>query len=130
MNPIQIVFSTQAVLLGFTAGGCIVFASNILVASGHTATAWAERGIAIGVIVFVTILHTFRPGFGVKVMNFLGIVKLGIILFIVVSGWVVLSGRVHSIKDPGASFRDSFAGSTQSSGPYATALFKVLNSCM
>lgn len=124
----QVLFSTQAVLLGFTASGCIVFASNIIVAAGHTATAWEERGIAIGVIVFVTILHTFFPGRGVHVMNFLGIVKVAIVLFIVVTGWVVLSGRVHSIPNPGASFHHSFAGSTQSSGPYATALFKVLNS--
>jgi amino acid transporter len=41
---------------------------------------------------------------------------------------VVLSGRVHSIPDPHASFRNSFADSVHSSGPYATALFKVLNS--
>jgi Amino acid permease len=33
-----VLFSTQAVLLGFTASGCIVFASNILVAADHTVT--------------------------------------------------------------------------------------------
>lgn len=44
------------------------------------------------------------------------------------TGWVVLSGRISSIPDPHASFRHSFAGSVTSSGPYATALFKVLNS--
>lgn len=125
---VTVIFATQAIFLGFTAGGCIVFASNILVAAGHTATAWNSRGIAIAVIIFVTILHTFRPGAGVQVMNFLGIVKLSIILFIVVSGWVVLAGGVHSIENPGASFHNAFADSTQSSGPYSTALFKVLNS--
>lgn len=123
-----IVFSTQAILLGFTASGCIVFASNILVAAGHTATAWSERGIAVGVIVFVTCIHTFVPKVGILVMNGLSGIKIIILLFIVITGFVVLGGNVKSVPDPNASFRNSFAGSSTSSYAYATALFKVLNS--
>jgi len=123
-----IVFSTQAIALGFTASGCIVFASNILVAANHTVSEWAERGIAIGVIVFVTLLHTFSPKAGVWLMNGLGWLKVFILLFIVVTGWVVLSGRIESIPDPHRSFRNAFAGSSHSSSNYATALFKVINS--
>ena len=79
-----IVFSTQAVLLGFTASGCIVFASNIWVAAGLTASAWQERGVAIGVIVVVTLTHTFAPKAGVWAMNVLSSIKIVILLFIVV----------------------------------------------
>ena len=61
-------------------------------------------------------------------MNILGSIKVFILAFIVVTGWVVLSGKVHSIPDPRASFRHSFAGSSKSGYEYATALFKVLNS--
>lgn len=123
-----IVFSTQAVLLGFTASGCIVFASNILAAANHKVTDWNERGIAIGVIIFVTFIHTLVPKLGVQLMNALSSIKIIILLFIVVSGWVVLGGGVHSVPDPHASFRNAFANSVHSSNPYATALFKVLNS--
>lgn len=123
-----VVFSTQAVLLGFTASGCIVFASNILVAAGATNTAWIQRGIAVGVILWVTAVHTFTPKIGVWIMNGLGSIKVIILLFIVVTGFVVLGGNVKSIPDPHASFRNGFANSVHSSGPYATALFKVLNS--
>lgn len=123
-----ILFSTQAVLLGFTAAGCIVFSSNILVAAGHEVTAWNERGIAIAVILAVTCVHTFTPKFGVGLMNALGSIKILILLFIVITGFVVLGGGDKKILDPHASFRNSFAGSVHSSGPYATALFKVLNS--
>ncbi|KAH8816509.1 high affinity methionine permease [Xylogone sp. PMI_703] len=123
-----VIFSTQAILLGFTASGCIIFASNILVAADHKVTNWNERGIALGVIVFVTIIHTFIPKTGVRLMNALSSIKLIILLFIVVTGWVVLGGNVHSVPDPHASFRNGFAGSVHSGGPYATALFKVLNS--
>ena len=111
-----------------TASGCIVFAQNIGIASGRHLSDWAERGIAIGVIVFVTIIHTFIPRMGVYLMNALGWFKVVILLFIVITGWVVLSGRVSSVSNPHASFKNAFAGSSHSSNNYATALFKVIKS--
>lgn len=123
-----VLFSTQAVLLGFTASGCIVFASNILVAAEHTVTAWNERGIAVAVIFVVTIMHTLTPNAGVGLMNTLVAIKLTILFFITITGFVVLGGGVKSVPDPRASFQNVFAGSVMSGGPYATALFKVLNS--
>ncbi|OPB41247.1 Amino acid transporter [Trichoderma guizhouense] len=125
---ITTVFAVQAIALGFTASGCIVFASNILVAANTTVTEWAERGIAIGVIISVTLIHTFVPKLGVHGMNFFTILKLILLLFIVITGWVVLGGGVSKVPDPHASFHDAFAGSAKSGNPYATALFKVLNS--
>ena len=123
-----VLFSTQAILLGFTANGCIIFASNILVAADHVATPWTERGIAVAVIFAVTIMHTFTPNAGVGFMNLLVAIKLVILVFITITGFVVLGGCVKSVPDPHASFRDVFAGSVMSGGPYATAMFKVLNS--
>ncbi len=110
------------------ASGCIVFATNIMVAAGRTATEWQQRGIAIAVIVFVTIVHTFIPKAGVVLMNVLSSIKVIILLFIVVTGWVVLGGGVKAVPDPHSSFRDAFAGSATSGNLYASALFKVLNS--
>ncbi|KAI0685067.1 amino acid transporter [Cerioporus squamosus] len=121
-----VIFAANAILLGFTASGCIVFAQNILVSAGHTADRWITRGIALGVIGFVTLLHGLTPRLGVYVMNGLSLFKIIILVFIVITGWVVLSGRTH-IQDPHANFRDAFAGSSNSSNDYATATFKVLN---
>ncbi|KAJ5226511.1 hypothetical protein N7468_007736 [Penicillium chermesinum] len=123
-----VVFAVQAVALGFTASGCVVFASYVVVAAGHKATEWEERGIAISVLVFITLLHTFFPKWGVRGMDVLGVYKIILLLFIVVTGWVVLSGRISSIPDPEANFRNAFAGSATSSNLYAIGLFKVLNS--
>lgn len=123
-----VVFAVQAILLGFTASGCIVFASNILVAANHMATGWEERGIAMAVIIFITALHTFLPKWGVRIMNVIGSIKVIILLFIVVTGWVILGGGVDNVEDPHKSFRNGFSGSATSSNLYATALFKVLNS--
>ncbi|KAG2142409.1 amino acid transporter [Suillus clintonianus] len=121
-----VVFAANAIFLGFTASGCIVFASNILIAAGQPVGRWTERGIALGVISFVTLLHGLAPKTGVLVMNSLSIFKIVILLFVVVSGWVVLSGKTR-VADPHYNFRNAFAGSSQSSNDYATATFKVLN---
>ncbi|KAI0687550.1 high affinity methionine permease [Earliella scabrosa] len=123
---VTVIFATNAILLGFTAAGCIVFAQNILVAAGHTADRWVTRGIALGVITFVTLLHGLTPRLGVWVMNGLSVFKILILLVVVVSGWVVLGGHTR-VQDPHANFRNAFEGSSHSSNDYATAMFKVLN---
>ncbi|KAL4947124.1 amino acid permease-domain-containing protein [Aspergillus filifer] len=120
--------SGLAVWLELGLSGCIVFASNMVLASGKEATEWEERGIAIGVISFITLLHVFFPNAGIRGTNAIGVIKIVLLVFIVVTGWVVLSGRVSSVQDPYASFHTSFAGSATSSNLYATALFKVFDS--
>lgn len=120
------VYAVNAILLGFTASGCIAFASNILVAAGKEVPEWAERGIALGAICFVTILHGLTPRTGVLVMNVLTTFKIFILLFVVVTGWTVLSGKTH-ITDPTANFRNAFEGSSRNSNHYAAAMFKVLD---
>ncbi|KZS96537.1 high affinity methionine permease [Sistotremastrum niveocremeum HHB9708] len=120
-----IIFASNAIFLGFTASGCIVFASNILVAAGHEAGRWTERGIALGVIAFATLIHGLTPRAGIYLMNALSVFKIFIVLFVAITGFVVLSGKTH-IKDPHANFRDAFAGSSHKPNDYATATFKVL----
>ncbi|KAI0261883.1 high affinity methionine permease [Gloeopeniophorella convolvens] len=120
-----VIFAANAIILGFTASNCIVFAQNILVSAGHSAERWVVRGIALGVIVFTTLLHGLTPRMGILLMNVLTLFKTIILIFIVVTGWVVLSGKTR-IKDPHVNFRNAFAGSSNSSNDYATATFKVL----
>jgi tmRNA-binding protein len=42
-----------------------------------------------------------------------------------ITGFVVLGGRVKSIPDPGANFRDSFAGATGDASGVVRALVRV-----
>ncbi|EMD32234.1 hypothetical protein CERSUDRAFT_118872 [Gelatoporia subvermispora B] len=121
-----VLYAANSIVLGFTVSGCVVFASNILVAAGVEATRWNERGIALGVIFFVTILHGLVPKVGVLIMNGLSLFKVVLLLFVVVTGWVVLGGNTR-VKDPHAMFRNAFAGSSHSSFDYATATYKVLS---
>lgn len=92
-----VIFSTQAILLGFTASGCIVFASNIWVAAGHVASPWQQRGVAIGVLVVVTVVHTFTPKVGVWAMNALSSLKIIILVFIIVVSLYIQRSRVRCL---------------------------------
>ncbi|KAI4748053.1 amino acid transporter [Aureobasidium sp. EXF-12298] len=122
-------FAWQAIILGFTASGCIVFASYVIKAAGRTATEWEKRGIALAVVTVICAAHTVVPRWAVRGMNGLVIVKLVVLVFIVVAGWAVLGGAAKDrIPHPTASFHDAFAGTTSSGYLWATALFKVLNS--
>ncbi|KAJ7133644.1 amino acid permease-domain-containing protein [Mycena epipterygia] len=118
-----VIFATNAILLGFTASGCIC--NSILIAAGQPASRWVVRGIALGVIFFATLLHGLTPRLGILMMNALSLFKIVILTIVVITGWVVLSGKTH-IQDPHLNFRDAFAGSSHSSNDYATATFKVL----
>ncbi|KAK0543382.1 hypothetical protein OC846_006182, partial [Tilletia horrida] len=120
-------FSMQAVLLGFSAAGCIIFATNVFAAADKKASEWEQRGIAIAVITVITLVHGLLPNFGVRVLNIISVIKLALLALVCVTGWVVLAGGTR-VQDPKAAFRDSFAGSSHAPYDYATALFKVINS--
>ncbi|CAD6893549.1 unnamed protein product [Tilletia laevis] len=121
-----IFFSTQAILFAFTAQGCILFATNALAAAERKASDWEQRGIAIAVICFVTLLHGLLPNTGVRLMNALSLIKVLLLATICVIGWVILAGGTH-VQDSHASFRDAFAGSSTVPYSYVAALVKVMN---
>lgn len=86
------------------------------------------------VIAFTTLLHGFMPRTGVYIMNvrynhsfcfcialnntifqLLSTLKILILIFVVITGWVVLSGKTH-ISNPEANFANAFVGSSHSGG--------------
>lgn len=125
---ITIVYAIYSVLLGFSATGCITFASYMGEAAGVELPDSQSRAIAACAMIFVALMHGVTPRLGVRVMNVVGIIKVVILLFLVILGWVILSGADSKVIDPGRSFRKPFAGSTSHGNPYASALFKVLSS--
>jgi amino acid transporter len=50
-----------------TAGGCVVFAENAVLASGHDASDSGKRIVGIMTILAVTIMHSFVPRWGVRI---------------------------------------------------------------
>ena len=105
----------QAIILGLTASGCIVFATYVIKAAGRMATEWEKRGVALAVVTVICAAHTVVPRWAVRGMNALVVIKVGVLIFIVVAGWAVLEGATNDRNPhPTASFHDAFAGTTSS----------------
>lgn len=87
------VFLSQMILLGFSSGNSLAFGRYVLLASGsEEADGWIARGIAIGCITFVVLLHGIFPKWGMRLFDVLGIFKVMVLLFIVCSGFAALAG--------------------------------------
>ena len=63
--------------------------------------------------------------FSLKLINTLGVVKLLTLLFITITGFVVLGGHTH-VKDPHANFRNAFAGTKSDGYTLSNALVSII----
>lgn len=74
----------NAVFLGFTASNCIIFSRYVFFAFGvENASGWAAKAVAAALLVVVTATHGLAPKAGIKIQDFLGWVKIGIIIFMI-----------------------------------------------
>ncbi|RDW63438.1 high affinity methionine permease [Coleophoma cylindrospora] len=124
----SIIFAIYAVVLSSSAGGCIVFAENIVLAAGFEPRESVMKVIAILAMVGVTLMHSLVPRTGVHVMNSLAIIKILILLFLITTGIIIFFSGIPSVPEPLTSFKTPFANSSTSIYDYTIALFKVLSS--
>ena len=121
--------AVQAVLLGFTASNCIVFAKYTLFALGaaHSSDAGVKI-LAIGLLTAITLCHGCFPRVGVFVQNVLGWVKIALIAAISLTGlWVILWRPASPPQDP-VAWNSLWEGSNWSWNLMSTSLFKVIYS--
>lgn len=87
-------FAIYSVFLGFTASNCVVFGRYVLFALGvRDEGDWEVKGLAVGLLSVVTIVHGVFPRTGIRIQNALGWIKMGVILFMVLSGLYVVLVR-------------------------------------
>uniref|UniRef100_A0A8H7K4X3 Nephrocystin 3-like N-terminal domain-containing protein n=1 Tax=Bionectria ochroleuca TaxID=29856 RepID=A0A8H7K4X3_BIOOC len=125
----------QAVLLGL-ASNCVVFSQYVLFALGidHPSEV-LRKGLAAGLLVFVTVTHGVFPKTGIRLQNILGWVKIAIVGFMILSGIYVLvfrpgtatTGSSPPVSDQ-LSWDHVWEGSVWNWGTIATSFFKVLYS--
>ncbi|KAM0590751.1 hypothetical protein ACHAPW_006764 [Verticillium nonalfalfae] len=124
--------AVYAVLLGFTASNCIVFSQYVLFALGQEqAGDILRKGLAVALLAAVTGVHAVFPKTGVRLQNFLGWVKVGIIIFMILSGlYVVLLRPEQRLPAQGSSLAwdTLWEHSNWNWGIIATSLFKVFYS--
>jgi amino acid transporter len=101
-----------------------VLARYIYRAAGFQATEWQNKGLAIGSYTFLAFLCLISTRWSMRIMNFISAVKLIILLFIVITGFVVLGGHTK-VEDPRANFRNSFEGVSDNGNAIVNALVKI-----
>jgi amino acid transporter len=129
--------AVQAVVLGFTASNCIVFAKYTLFALRVESTDLQQKALAVGLLTAVTIIHGCFLKPGIAIQNALGWVKVFLIGAMSLTGvWLLL---LHSFEgaisvSPGAdrntavSWEYLWEGSNWSWSLLSTSLFKVIYS--
>ncbi|KAA8910684.1 high-affinity methionine permease [Sphaerosporella brunnea] len=125
------IFLSQMVLLGFSSGNSLAFGQYVLFASGSEAPdGWKARGIAIACITFACLLHSTLPRWGMRLFNILGVFKVGILAFIVFSGFAALGGHLKIPKPDTLqhAFRWYIFEGTGGAYNYATALLRIVYS--
>ncbi|KAF8183980.1 high affinity methionine permease [Pholiota molesta] len=86
------VFAVQSVLLSFSSSNAIVLANYLLVAAGTPQTTWNVRGVAVGVFTGIVIICIASTRWSIRLSNAIGLVKVLTLIFIAITGLVVLGG--------------------------------------
>ena len=123
--------AVQAVVLGFTASNCIVFGEYVLSAFGFEGSKWAVRGLAVALLTGITVLHGVWLKGGIAVQNALGWVKIALMGFMALLGFVALflpHHRATTQQNLSAHFganRGFWEGANWDLVAISTAIFKV-----
>ncbi|CAO2654541.1 Nn.00g112740.m01.CDS01 [Neocucurbitaria sp. VM-36] len=123
--------ATQAVLLGFTASNCIVFAQYTLYAFDIEATDFLRKSLAVGLFTAITIVHGCFRTTGIRIQNFLGWIKVALVVFMIFAGLFVVAIRPRGSDGKKSHFptgSDLWKDTDWSWGIISTSLFKVFYS--
>lgn len=94
------VYAFVFISVGNTAGNALTFAENFLMMAGAGQDPNFEvvRGVAVGVITLACLLHTTWRAGGIAVNNVLAIIKVGILLVVIGSGFAAYAGAFPTVK--------------------------------
>ncbi|KAJ6127813.1 Amino acid/polyamine transporter I [Penicillium samsonianum] len=119
------VFAMQTVLFSFSSSNAVVLAQYLFKLAGSEVTPWKLKGVAVACYTVAVLVLAFHTRWSLRLANAIGLVKLVTLIFIAITGLVVLGGHT-SVKDPKANFRNAFEGTSGATAYGATnALTKV-----
>ncbi|KAI2782095.1 amino acid permease-domain-containing protein [Daldinia loculata] len=125
--------AVQAVLLGFTASNCVIFSQYVHFVFDVEARDFSRKALAVGLLTVITIIHGVWYRVGIRIQNFLGWIKVGLVVFMVLSALYVVVFRPEQ-EDANLrpkkiqSWEGLWEGSDWNLGTLATSLFKVFYS--
>lgn len=118
-------FALQTVLLSFSSSNAIVMAQYLYRINGTSPSAWSLKGVAIACYTVAFLFVVFHTKYSYWLSNSIGIVKVVTLVFVAITGLVVLGGHTR-VKNPLANFHDSFAGTTDSGYGLVNAMVKII----
>lgn len=119
-------YAAYVFFLGWAAGNSINTAVMFLTAGNANITEWNQRGIGVGVVFFAFLVNSLHVKTGIYLQNVLGVIKIGIILIITISGWVALGGGINHGQQTN-NLKNAFEG-TKNATAYGVvnALYNVI----
>ena len=124
--------AVQAVLLGFTATNCLVFAKYTMYAFQIQPNDVATKSLAIGLLTWITIVHGCFYRTGVWIQNVLGWLKVALIAFMIVTGlFVVIIRRPTDTLEVTSApvwWKDVWKDSDFAWNNISTSFFKIVYS--
>ncbi|TFK24801.1 high affinity methionine permease [Coprinopsis marcescibilis] len=118
------VFAANGVLLAWAAGNSLVFGEYILLAANAEPTRWRLRAVGFACITFAFVLHGTAVKWGLRLQNVLGIIKILVLVFVIITGFVALGGHMN-IEKPN-NFENAFEGTTASASSFCLSLYNVI----
>ncbi|KAF8518434.1 high affinity methionine permease [Hysterangium stoloniferum] len=112
-------------LLGGSTTSSIFFGEYMVHAFGGTISQWNTRLIGFACLTSVTLLHTFHLNWGLRLQNTLALVQLGIMLFLIMCGFLAFLGWIPSDDRP-HNFDDLWKGTTHDPNAFVSGLCSVI----
>jgi amino acid transporter len=112
-------YAGYVVLLGWAAGNSVVFGEYILLAARVQPTQWNQRGLGLACITVAFLIHGTALKWGIRLQNFLGVIKLCIVLIIIIAPLVNLPKTTDNLSN-------AFEGTSGSAYGVVTSLNNVI----
>ncbi|KAG9185625.1 hypothetical protein G6011_06956 [Alternaria panax] len=120
-----VTFAVQSVLLSFSSSNAIVLSNYLWRIVGRAPGAWELKGVAMAAYTFAVICVVAHNKYSLWAINGIGALKILLLVFISISGFVILGGGVSGVADPGINFRDGMSGTTSSGYNLSQAMVNI-----
>ncbi|KAH7325570.1 amino acid permease-domain-containing protein [Stachybotrys elegans] len=120
-----VAYAVQSVLLSFSSSNAIVLSNYLWRIVGRAPDPWELKGVAIAAYTLAVIAVISHNRYSLWAINVIGALKLLLLIFIAISGLVILGGHVPRIDNPGINFIDGFAGTTSSGYSLSQAMVNI-----
>ena len=103
----------------------IPHASDMIHALGGHITLWNTRLVGFACITGVTLLHIFQLKWGLRLQNTLALAKIGVMLFVILSGFLAFLGWVPLAENP-HNFENLWQGTSTNPNAFVAGLYNVM----